>query len=443
MVAFRRLCACLAVAGCALRGVSAATLEVGPGKRFARIEEANAAAAAGDEILVHPLSGDEPYRRAAVFVRQPRLAFRAVPAAGRNWVRISGEGFDYSGRGSTPRAIFQFNAGADGCLVEGFELAGARNGAHNGAGVRINQASFVTVRRCNIHDNDMGIMSGGDGSPDRARGQRIEHCLIHHNGSLENPGYNHNLYLGGTSAVLRFCEVHHSLTGHNVKSRAHHTRVEACYIHDSANREFDLVDAADTQRPGSHAVISGCIIVKDPAAKGNRAVLHFGQDGGREHDGTLVLAFNTIVTPFLAPVVELSSPKATALLVGNLVSDGGNRQAKQRVVLVRAGATMENVPARHNRFSGGFSPPAGARFDPATNLFQRIAEPLFASPEDHNYRLRPEVVARLTLGRGASRSVPEALGGDGARQPLGAWEYVYPADKQPRAAAGRQTAGAY
>ena len=41
---------------------------------------------------------------------------------------------------------------------------------------------------------------------------------------------------------MRGCEVHSSLTGHNVKSRAHRTVVEACYIHDSANREFDLVD---------------------------------------------------------------------------------------------------------------------------------------------------------------------------------------------------------
>ncbi len=205
-----------------------------------------------------------PYERTAVYVRQERLTFRAVPAEGSRWVKVDGSGFDYSGRGSTPRAIFQFNAGTDHCVLEGFELCGAHNDSHNGAGVRINQANHVIVRNCSIHDNDMGIMSNGDGSPERGVNQLIEFCEIHHNGDPADPGYNHNLYLGGTSVTLRFCEVHSSLTGHNVKSRAHHNRVEYCYVHDSANREFDLVDAADTARPDSHAVLLGNIIVKAP-----------------------------------------------------------------------------------------------------------------------------------------------------------------------------------
>ena len=241
-------------------------------------------------------------------MRQKNLTFRAVPRKGDRWVAVSGKGFDYSGAGSTPRAIFQFNPGADNCALEGFELFGAHNESHNGAGVRINQANHIAVRNCSIHNNDMGVMSNGDGSLDKGLDQQFERCEIHHNGDPGQPGYNHNLYLGGASVVLRFCEVHDSLTGHNVKSRAHHTRIEFCYIHHSANRECDLVDAAETALPKSHAVLLGNIIVKDPHCKGNRAVIHFGQDGGKQHDGTLHLAFNTIVTPFLSPVVELSAP---------------------------------------------------------------------------------------------------------------------------------------
>ena len=240
----------------------------------------------------------------------------AFPAAAKPYVAISGQGFDYSGAGSTPRAIFQFNPGADNCTLEGFELSGAHNSSHNGAGVRINQANHVAIRNCSIHDNDMGIMSNGDGSLATAVDQRIEECRIYRNGDPTEPGYNHNLYLGGTSVTLRFCEIHHSLTGHNVKSRAHHTRVEYCYVHHSANREFDLVDAAETARPQSDAVLLGNIIVKDPKCSGNRAVIHFGQDGGKGHNGTLYLAFNTIVTPFISPVVELSAAGAKARLAG-------------------------------------------------------------------------------------------------------------------------------
>ena len=297
---------------------AAANLEVGPGQPFTRIEDAAAKAAPGDVILIHPREGGQPYEKTAVFVRQKGLTFRGVPAKGEKYVKISGKGFDYSGSGSTPRAIFQFNKGTDDCTLEGLELFAAHNASHNGAGVRINQANNVTVRNCSIHDNDMGIMSNGDGSLTAAVNQRIEHCEIHHNGDPADPGYNHNLYLGGTSVTLRFCEVHHSLTGHNVKSRAHNTRVEYCYIHDSANREFDLVDAAETAKPDSHAVLMGNVIVKDPKCPGNRTTIHFGRDGKQEHDGTIFLMFNTILTPFIAPVVEFSTPKAKAVLTATL-----------------------------------------------------------------------------------------------------------------------------
>lgn len=424
---------------------TAATLEVGPEKQFTRIEDANSAAQPGDLILVYPLADNRPYEKAAVYVRRPRLTFRAVPAEGQQWVTISGKGFDYSGKGSTPRAIFQFNAGTDGCTLEGFELTEAHNGSHNGAGVRINQANHVTVRNCNIHGNDMGIMSGGNGSPDRAVDQRIEHCLLHHNGNFDDPGYNHNLYLGGTSVALRFCEIHHSLTGHNVKSRAHHTRVEYCYVHDSANREFDLVDAADTERPESDAVILGCIVVKNPQTKGNKTVLHFGQDGGREHDGTVTLAFNTIVTPFISPVVELSTARAKTRLVGNLVTDGGRRQANQQIVRVRGGAKAENASGEYNVFIGDFKQGPGSSFNPRMNLFRGWNKPLFVAPEEHDYRLRPAASGSLTVrfpfAKLALPAFPEAT--DSIFDTPLIWQYAHPAKKEKRNARSSLTVGAH
>ena len=67
--------------------------------------------------------------------------------------------------------------------------------------MRINQANHVAVRKCSIHDNDMGIMSNGDGSLATAVDQRIEECRIWRNGDPAEPGHNHNLYLGGTSVI--------------------------------------------------------------------------------------------------------------------------------------------------------------------------------------------------------------------------------------------------
>lgn len=422
----------------------AATLEVGPGKPFTRIEDANAAARAGDVILVHPRADGRAYEQTAVFVRQPRLTFRAVPAPAAERVKIDGSGFDYSGRGSTPRAIFQFNAGTDHCLLEGFELSGAHNGSHNGAGVRINQANHVTIRHCEIHGNDMGIMSNGDGSLQRGVNQRIEFCRLHHNGAPADPGYNHNLYLGGTSVTLHACEVHSSLTGHNVKSRAHFNRIEFCHIHDSANREFDLVDAADTTRPGSHAVLLGNIIAKDPNCRGNRGVIHFGQDGGKDHAGTLYLRFNTVITPFLSPVVELSAPGAAAELIGNLVWDGGRRQNGQRLVAVRAGARLEHASGEHNRLAGLFGELDGSSLDAASNPSGRFEGLVFADPAQHDYRLLPAAAGQLAAPPSAAqRALPATPGAtETDRQAMLAWQYRHPAGKQRRETDAGWTLGA-
>jgi len=343
--------------GCAAI-LSAADLTVGSGGNYLRIEDAIAVAAAGDVILVSPQPGDKPYARTHLALFQSRITIRAVNSKGDR-VRLEGDGYDYSGQGRIPRAIVQFNKGADGCVIEGFELSGAHNTSHNGAGIRINQANQVTVRDCVIHRNDMGIMSNGDGTPQTAADQLIEDCLIHSNGDLTEPGYNHNLYLGGTSVTLRGCEVHSSLTGHNVKSRAHRTVVLGCYVHDSANREFDLVDdKAYTTSPGSDAVLAGNVIVKAAKCPGNRAVIHFGQDGGNDHDGMLTMVHNTIVTPFISPVIHLSSARARTRLFNTIVWDGGAGQKGQ--ILFAAGkdpGKAQLVSGACNWLSSGFHSP--------------------------------------------------------------------------------------
>jgi hypothetical protein len=284
------------------------TLIVGPGQAYVCIEDALTAAKPGDRIEVLP--GEYP--KTALLVKTPRLTFAA-----RGSVVLDGKGFDYSGVGATPRAIFQI--AADGITIRGFELKGAHNASHNGAGIRIDAAKDVTVADCDIHGNDMGVMSNGRiGDATAGDCQAIERCHIHHNGDPGEPGQNHNLYLGGTSVTLRFCEIDHSITGHNLKSRAHLTHVEYCWLHDAHDREMDLVDAWDTQRPNSDAMVVGCVIQKDPEGEGNHGVIHFGRERGRR-DGTLWLANDTIVTPFSTPAIALDGDEVSADLVNCVI----------------------------------------------------------------------------------------------------------------------------
>jgi hypothetical protein len=280
----------------------ASVLTVGDGQQFDRIEDAVKAARSGDTIEVH--SRANGYVGCAVIIRISGLHFVGT---GEERVVLDGSGFDFSGVGPIPRAIFQVDPGADGVTIEHFELRGAHNESHNGAGVRVNAAKNVSVLDCDIHGNDMGVMSNGVvGDATAGSGQLFDHCHIHHNGDAKDPGYNHNLYLGGTSATVQFCEIDHSLTGHNLKSRARVTEVKYCFIHDSANRELDFVEAWDTEGPDTRAIVMGNLIVKDPICIGNRGVIHIGAEKGKRGGG-YDLVNNTIVTPFNSPVLALSS----------------------------------------------------------------------------------------------------------------------------------------
>jgi hypothetical protein len=423
MKAFNRS-GCALVFLCATTLARAAELAVGPQQPFARIADALAQAQPGDVIAVRPLPGAAPYAQVALNITRPRLTLKA--AGGR--VVLSGRGGDQGGRGAAPRAIVQFSPGADGGVLEGFELTGAHNSSHNGAGVRINQANDVTIRDCVIHHNDMGLMSNGDGTPRTGLRQLIENCLIHANGDPAEPGYNHNLYLGGTSVTLAGCEVHGSLTGHNVKSRAHHTTVLACYVHDSANREFDLVDApGDTTVPGSDAVLAGNLIVKARNCAGNRGVIHFGQDGGREHDGTLYLLHNTIVTPFIAPVVALSSGKAQAQVFNNIVWDGGVRQHGQQ--LVSAAKQTDAVHGAYNLLGSNFGEVPGLQH---TLFTQADIAMWFMHPAQNDFRLR----CRCAMGAALP---PEIMGTIGGKL----YQYRAPQNSAPRPDAAQPDLGAF
>jgi len=367
-------------------------LEVGPDMPYARIEDAYAATTGLATILVWPQAGNAPYTQPALQIDKPELSFRAVIVDGAR-VKLDGTGFNYTGAGSVPRAMFQFNSGADLGSVAGFEMYNATNDSFNGAGVRINQANTITVRNCEIRNNDMGIMSNGSLALSNAVDQLIEFCVIHHNGSLLDPGYNHNLYLGGVSVMLRACEIYSSLTGHNVKSRARRTYVEFCYVHDSANREFDLVDDAEnTAQLGSDAVLLGNVIVKDPLIEGNRAVIHFGQDGGNDHNGNLWLVHNTIVTPFISPVVTLSAASAGARIYNNIVWDNASRQNGQVLVAVNGGALLGSATVGYNWLAHGQSldpaaVDAGGNYSAASGENPPFADPSNADPALRDFSL--------------------------------------------------------
>lgn len=327
--------------------LSTRILAVGDGHPYSRIDDAIRDAKPGDTVTIYKKSSG--YHATAMRILTPRI--RVVGMSSEKIV-LDGEGFEYSGAGSVPRAIVQLEPTASDVTIENLEFRGAHNQSFNGAGVRINGAMRATVRDCVIHGNDMGIMSNGAANePDAATEQLIDHCRIYANGNLKDPGYNHNLYLGGTSVTVQFCEIYGALTGHNLKSRAHFNLVRYCHIYDSANRELDFVEAWDTERADSNAVLIGNVIAKDPGCKGNRAVIHFGQEKGKRN-GQIYLFHNTIVTPFQSPVVMVTSPQASLEMDGNVIYNPA--EASPQLASLVPGMSSQAVQGRANWISHNY-----------------------------------------------------------------------------------------
>lgn len=356
------------------------TLTVGPEQSYATIEAANAAAKSGDTIAIFPTT----YLQPAILVTKPNLKFIGQGQG----VVLDGTGFDYSGSGSTPRAIFQINPSATGVTIENLELRGAHNASFNGAGVRINQAKNVTVRKCRIHENDMGIMSNGDGSStNSAANQLIDQCTIFQNGNTKDPGQNHNLYLGGTNVTVQFCDIYGATTGHNLKSRAHFNLIQYNKIHDSANRELDLVDGWDTSRPNSNSVLLGNQIIKRVSTNGNRAVIHFGQDGGGAHDGTIFLINNTIITTYQSAVLQLTAVQARAKLFNSIIFNP--EQNAPTLLSVPSDVSSTVVEGNNNWISRAYSL-EGSGISAATRFMgpTRDSDPGFVNALSQDYFLK-------------------------------------------------------
>ncbi|MBA4388353.1 MAG: hypothetical protein C0404_10255 [Verrucomicrobia bacterium] len=372
-------------------------LTVGQGQTYSRIEDAYVAASAGDTILVYPQAGGAPYSKPALYVNKSNISFIGQDPAG-GLIVLDGTGYNYTGAGSVPRAMFQFNAGVDRGLVANFEIRNCTNDSFNGAAVRINQANNITVRNCDVHDCDMGFMSNGSASGGTATNQLIENCHVHSCGNLADPGYNHNFYMGGASVTIRGCNIHSSTTGHNVKSRAHLTIVEGSFIHDSANREMDLVDdIANTTISNSHALVRGCVIVKDPACAGNKAVIHFGQDGGNDHNGTIHIINSTIVTPFISPVVDLNAPNSGVNMLNTLVVDPTGVQGGKTLVSLSGGAQASNTTGRQLWLAYGLTVPPGGSFTNVTTGAYGYVPP-FTNAVAGDYRLSSNIVQIVDAG---------------------------------------------
>lgn len=283
----------------------AATLQVGPGKPYAKTCAAIAVAKPGDVIEVDA-AGVYPGDTCAWST--DGLTVRGV--GGRAKIDLTG------GTPAQQKGIFTIAAA--NATIENFELSGAAISAsagNNGAGIR-HQGLNLTVRNCYFHDNQNGIL----GAPSTAGmgNVLIERSEFAHNGAGD--GYSHNMYLGNyAQLVLQYSYSHRGNVGHLVKSRAHASFILYNRITDedgTASYEIDLPNG------GTGYVIGN--LIEQAATTQNPGIVTFAEEGvPAGYDTHLYVVNNTILNHKKSGTFVVDPSTTPALLQNNVFWNGG------------------------------------------------------------------------------------------------------------------------
>ncbi|MGC4114430.1 MAG: right-handed parallel beta-helix repeat-containing protein [Myxococcales bacterium] len=349
------LAAALLVANTAFAG----TLQVGPGKQYAKPCAAFAAAQAGDTVEIDA-AGNGTYDGDVCGFNKADLVIRGVNGRAK---------IDAAGKNAQGKAIWVIQ-GANN-TVENIELSGCTVQDQNGAGIR-QEGRNLTVRGCYFHDNENGILTGADAQSEIL----IETSEFANNGYGD--GYSHNMYIGHVGKfTLRSCYSHHAKIGHLVKSRAAQNFILYNKLIDAADGtasyEIDLPN-------GGTSVILGNVIQQGQGTDNSTIVSYRAEGGSAENPGDDLYFVNNTV-------VDNRSPAG---------------------MFVRVNATTPAV-IKNNIFRGAGQVTNQANAVLANNLVN--TDPLFVAAATYDYHLltgSPAINAGADPGTGAGMSLTPA-----------------------------------
>jgi Putative Ig domain len=307
---------------------SAATYEVGTGKPYPTPSAVPwESLQPGDLVLIYWRS--TPYNDKWVICRQGTAAapivVRGVAGPGGERPVIDGNGattrlaLDYWGEERSVIKIGGASIPADTMpkyiVVEGLDVRSGRppytftgdGGAsasyvNNAAAVWIEKGENITVRDNALHDSGNGLFVSS-AEPNISRTILIEANHIFDNGNT-NSLFEHNTYteaLGITYQFNRFGPLRTGALGNNLKDRSAGLVVRYNWI-EGGNRQLDLVetDSATIENDPAYRTthVYGNVLI-EPAAAGNRQIVHYGGDNGgtaNYRKGTLHFYQNTMVS---------------------------------------------------------------------------------------------------------------------------------------------------
>ena len=256
----------------------AATINVGPGDSYTKIESAQP----GDQVAIAPgtyafrvyLTKQAPATNPIV-IRAQDPANRPVWDFRSTLVENAPGSYTAGDRG---RGGWQFS-GAQNYMVSGIVFRNCRTASMNSAGIRYyNGTTNLYVKDCLFTLNDNGMTGGSQESV-----ATVEFCEFATNGNLSASSPTHNMYIYGGTFTLRYCYVHDSLQAQNFHIRARVATLEYNWFARAQSYEGDLMTDGDFtgNGPFSQAMtLRGNVFVQAAAPDNHSQVFVLFNDTG-------------------------------------------------------------------------------------------------------------------------------------------------------------------
>ncbi|HEY5088503.1 MAG TPA: hypothetical protein VIK30_00960, partial [Polyangia bacterium] len=357
----------------------AATINVGPGDSYAKIE----GAAAGDEVVIAPGTyGFRVYLTRAAPAGNPIIIRAQDPSNPPVWDLSAGLVESAPGSytaGDRGRGCWQLS-GATNIHISGLVITGCHNQDANSAGLRYyNGSTGIVLSDIVFRANDNGLTGGTQSSE-----ITVEFSEFDANGTLLAPtsAPSHNIYIYGGTFALRYSYAHDPVQGQNFHIRAKEAVIEYNWFSRAKSYAGDLMtdDDDDGSAPFTQSMtLRGNVIVQGATQSNASQIIAVYNDAGA---AGLTLNVSLLYNTFIGP----SGGHAALVHLSN--ADGTTMTAELDDNLISGTTTATNVEdTAHGTVSGTHNwLPTGAS---ATALAATVfgADPKFAGAAQNDFTL--------------------------------------------------------
>lgn len=269
-------------------------LQVGPKRELKK--PSDAAKICKDDDIIEIDAG--VYVGDAVLWRTSNLLIRGV--GGRAIIKAGGAAIE-------GKAIWVIRS--NNVTIENIGFKNCRVRDHNGAGIRV-EGDNIKVRNCLFRENENGILCG---SLKNIHKLTVEYSEFGFNGFGD--GQTHGVYIGNIDEfTFQFNYVHHTKSGHHVKSRARINNIRYNYLTDgedgNASYAIDLPD-------GGKSFVIGNILHQSKYTE-NSALIHYGMPNTTKGE-TFFVINNTVSSDRNTGIFVLNHSKAEGVVINNLL----------------------------------------------------------------------------------------------------------------------------